>query len=78
MTAVEEAGAGRWVDIREPPGIEPTPGWTRGLSLSLGWTGKREPTLGWTWEQETKEGWTGPAGMKERGQVGLQICFPVN
>ncbi len=39
---MEEAGASGWVVIREPPGSqgcppgsEPTPGWTRGLSLSL-------------------------------------------
>ncbi len=85
-TAVEEAGVGWWLIICEPPGSqgcppgsEPTPGWTQGLSLSLGWIGTREPTLGWTWEHETMEGWTGPAGTKERGegQVGLQICFPV-
>ncbi len=66
---------GVWLGIHEPPGSqgcppgsEPTPGWTRGLSLSLSCTGKREPTLGLTWGQEMKERWTGPAGTKERGK----------
>ncbi len=74
-TAVEEAGAGGWVGIHGPLGSqgcplgsEPTPGWTRGLSLSLCWTGKREPT----------QGWMGPAGTKERGEGASQLpaLFP--